>query len=94
MRVEWTPAAEASLLAIARYIAVDDPGAALAIYEEIRRQVGNLAEHPEIGRPGRVLGTRELVINRTPFIAAYRVKQGVVTVLSVLHGKQRWPTTL
>lgn len=94
MRVEWTAAAEESLLAIARYIAVETPRAALAVYEEIRRQVANLAEHPEIGRPGRVRGTRELVITRTPFIAAYRVKQEAVTVLAVLHGRQRWPTTL
>jgi len=34
-----------------------------------------LIETPEIGRPGRIEGTRELVIPRTPYIAAYRIER-------------------
>ncbi len=91
MRVEWTEAAEQNALDIADYIAVDNPTAARAQITEIREQVGQLAEHPRIGRLGRVAGTRELVVNRTPYIVAYRVETSAVVVLRVLHGAQRWP---
>ena len=48
------------------YIAEDSPQAAIEQGDEIERQVERLLEHPRLGRPGRVRGTRELVINRTP----------------------------
>ena len=59
--------------------------------EEIERQIDLLAEHPQIGREGRVKGTRELIIGHTPYIAVYRVKKKEVEILHILHGAQRWP---
>jgi toxin ParE1/3/4 len=53
-----------------------------------------LSENPEIGRPGRVRDTRELVVARTPFIVAYRIRPAVVEIVRVLHGAQRWPDQL
>jgi plasmid stabilization system protein ParE len=44
-----------------------------------------------MGRPGRIEGTRELVISRTPYIAAYRIGGDTVRILRVLHGAQQWP---
>ena len=58
-----------------------------AIEEAVRR----LADHPRMGRPGRVKGTRELVISGTPYVIAYRVKRDAVVILRLLHGAQRWP---
>ena len=81
-------------MAIAEYIAQDNQTAAYAVHEGILRQVGGLAEHPRIGRPGRVEGTRELVVSGTPYIVAYRVAGEDVTILRVLHGAQQWPKQL
>jgi toxin ParE1/3/4 len=53
--------------------------------------VDSLIRFPEIGRTGRVEGTRELVISGTPFIAAYKVEQQKVEILRVLHESQMWP---
>lgn len=50
-----------------------------------------LAEDSHLGRPGRVKGTRELVVNGTPYRVVYRVEAEVVLILRVLHGAQRWP---
>ncbi|MGO8791062.1 MAG: type II toxin-antitoxin system RelE/ParE family toxin [Terriglobia bacterium] len=94
MRVEWHPLARTDLFELVRYIATDNPKAAHRIHDEIRCQTGILAAHPEVGRLGRVSGTRELVIARTPYIAAYRVTRDVVTILRLLHGARRWPRTL
>ncbi len=81
-------------MAIAEYIAQDNQAAAHAVHEAILRQVGRLAEHPRIGRPGRVTGTRELVVSGTPYIVAYRVAGQEVTVLRLLHGAKQWPRQL
>jgi toxin ParE1/3/4 len=53
--------------------------------------IEGLAEFPNVGRPGRVPGTRELVVSGTPFIAVYKVEANILWVARVLHGAQRWP---
>jgi toxin ParE1/3/4 len=94
VRVEWHPLARADLAELVVYIATDDVSAAYRVHDKIREQTERLAAHPEIGRSGRVRGTRELVIPGTPYIAAYRFAGDVVTVLRVLHGARRWPQKL
>ena len=54
-------------------------------------QTRQLASYPEMGRSGRIPGTRESVINRTPFVATYRVKAKTVEIFRLMHGAQRWP---
>lgn len=58
---------------------------------KIESQVERLIAYPNSGRVGRVEGTRELVINRTPFIVGYRVTADSVLILRVLHGAKQWP---
>jgi toxin ParE1/3/4 len=50
-----------------------------------------LQSHPEMGRPGRLPGTRELVVPDTPYIIPYRVRRERLDLLAVFHGHQRWP---
>ena len=50
-----------------------------------------LLQHPQMGRPGRKKGTRELVISRTPFIVVYRAKGARIEIIRLLHGAQQWP---
>jgi toxin ParE1/3/4 len=86
--------ARTDLAELVTYIAADNPKAAYRMHDEIQRQTGVLAAHPGAGRIGRVPGTRELVIVRTPYIAAYSVTKNTVTVLRLLHGARRWPHSL
>lgn len=76
---------------IARVIAKDKPGAAVAMWDEIEALVERLKEFPNSGRPGRLEGTRELVVPRTPFIVVYRLAKERVELLRVLRGAQKWP---
>jgi toxin ParE1/3/4 len=94
VKVEWHPLAHADLAELMTYIATDSPEAAYRVHDEIRRQTGMLSSHPDIGRLGRVGGTRELVLVGTPYVAAYRVSRDVVTILRLLHGARRWPLGL
>lgn len=73
------------------YIAQDNPLAAVTQGDRIDEQVDTLLRHPQMGRPGRKQGTRELVIGRTPFIVVYRLKSKRIELLRLLHGAQQWP---
>lgn len=91
MIVCWLKSADRNRFDPLAYIAQDNSAAALTLDGEIERQIDLLAKYPLMGREGRVKGTRELVISRTPYIAVYRVKRKRVEILRLLHGAQRWP---
>ena len=93
MRVLWTAPAARDLEAIGDYIARHNPGAARRIVQRIRARTRTLASRPYLGRPGRVAGTRELVIASTPFIVVYRVIDDRLEVLAVFHGARIWPNS-
>ena len=94
MRLVWSRFALADRDEIFTYIEADNPKAAAHIDEQIAFSARRLVEFPESGRIGRVAGTRELVIPRTPYIAAYVVIEDKVRILRVLHGAQVWPEQL
>jgi len=91
MKVIWSEIALADLDAIFDYIAADNLDAAVKVDHLIETSVGGLAQFPEKGRLGRVDETRELVIAAVPYLAVYRLEDGVVRVLRILHGAVRWP---
>ncbi|MCV9938685.1 type II toxin-antitoxin system RelE/ParE family toxin [Boseaceae bacterium BT-24-1] len=91
MRLVWAPFAFADRDEIFSYIEADNPKAAAEIDERIESAARRLLRFPESGRPGRVSGTRELVVPRTPFIAVYIVTSDKVRILRVLHGARMWP---
>ena len=83
--------AQADIEAAFAYIAQDSPRAAQIVVERILASLESLPEHPGMGRPGRVEGTREMVIARTPYVAVYEVTPQGVAVARVIHGAQNWP---
>lgn len=94
MRLRWTRPALNQLSEIAAYIAADNPNAADRVVSFVRSQVDTLLAQPEIGRPGRIRGTRELVMGRYPYIVAYRLKANVIEILAVVHTSRRWPESI
>jgi toxin ParE1/3/4 len=88
----WSPEAIDDLAALRAYIEQDDLSAARRVALHIIENVETLLPgNPEIGRPGRVPGTRELVIPRTPFIVPYRLVGNTIQILRIFHGARRWP---
>ena len=91
----WSPEAIADLIALRAYIAEENPSAARRIALHIIHNVEELlSANPDLGRPGRVPGTRELVIPKTPFIVPYRLQAGTIQVLRVFHAARHWPERL
>jgi toxin ParE1/3/4 len=91
MRVRYTPAALAHLTEIGDYIARDNRGAAMRVIQAIRHTVELLRDNPDMGRWGHLDGTREIVIPRLPYYAAYRVTESAVEVFAIIHTARRWP---
>jgi toxin ParE1/3/4 len=95
MIVVWSPEAIEDLISLRAYIAEESPAGARRIALRIFHAVEHLLpDNPHMGRPGRVPGTRELVIPRAPYIVPYRVQREVIQILRVYHGARRWPDNL
>ncbi|MGH9204585.1 MAG: type II toxin-antitoxin system RelE/ParE family toxin [Vicinamibacterales bacterium] len=90
MRVRWTTDAADDLQRICDYIAEASPDSARRVAQVVVEGVASLHAFPNRGRPGRVEGTRELVLAPLPFVAVYEVHDEV-RVLRILHGAQQWP---
>ena len=91
MRVRWLRTALRNLDEEASFIAADDSVAARLVVERVLEAVAQLAEQPGLGRPGRVHGTRELVVSKTRYIVPYRVRSDTVEILRVFHTSRRLP---
>jgi addiction module RelE/StbE family toxin len=92
--VRWTRRALRRLDEIGAHISEDNPTAAARVVSAIARGIQQLGAAPGRGRPGRIRGTRELVVVGTPYIVAYRVHENDIEVLTIQHGAQLWPETL
>lgn len=91
VKLVWTRPAAADRREIRAYIAQDNPSAALALDERFSEMAGRLIDHPQLGRVGRVAGTRELVAHPN-YILVYDVIADSVRVLRVLHAARQWPS--
>ena len=91
MRVRYTPAALEHLSEIGDYIARDNREAAKRVIQAIRNAVQMLRDNPDMGRKGHLEGTREIVVPRLPYYAAYRVTESAVEVFAVIHTARNWP---
>jgi len=92
MKVIWSRSTVRDLIAIQNHIARDNPAAAFATVRRIRQTVlDRLPRQPSLGRPGRVPGTRELVVGGTPYLVPYRVVGDRIDIIRVFHGARQWP---
>lgn len=89
-KIEWSLPAISDLESAGEYIAEENLTAAKRMASRVQEGVEYLAGHPHMGRPGRLEGTRELVVSGTPFIVVYWVREGAVQILRVLHHARKW----
>lgn len=90
VKLVWARPAAADRREIRAYIAQDNPSAALALDELFSEKAGLLIDHPQLGRAGRVAGTRELVAHHN-YILVCDLTGDTVRVLRVLHAARQWP---
>lgn len=92
LKIRWTTTAADDLQSAHDFLAEQSQVQADKVIQRILSAIDVLERFPEMGRPGRVQGTRELVIK--PFVVAYRIRNSEVHILSVLHAARKWPEKL
>ncbi len=94
MQVKWLRRALQNLHTEAEFIAQDNPQAAAKFVKQVHHATQLLAAHPDLGRAGRVPGTRELVLPDFPYVIPYRVREQRVEILRVFHTARTWPESV
>ena len=94
MKIRWTKKAIKNLEQFERFIAQDKPDAAIETVLNVIHAVEYLVDHPQLGRIGRIHGTRELIVSGLPVIVPYRIKDQYVEILRVMHSTIKWPERL
>lgn len=91
MKVVWSRRAIRDLTNARRFIARNNPSAANEAALHVIDAVDTLSRQPQIGRSGRIDGTREYVVAGTPYILIYRVRKQRLDLLHVYDSRQAWP---
>lgn len=90
MKVIWTLEAQQDRFDVWDYIAADSPRAAARMDQLFSDAVAKLASFPELGQPGMVVGTRELIPHES-YRLVYEIGAEAVWVLALVHTARQWP---
>ena len=90
MKLVWARPAWGDRRAIRAFISSDNPIAAVALDESFAQRATSLIDHPQLGRSGRVPGTRELVVHQN-YILIYDIRDNQIRILRILHAARQWP---
>ena len=90
MNLIWSPQSIEDRKQIYAFIAEDNPRAADELDELFKNQAKQLLTFPEMGKPGRVATTRELVAHKY-YILVYACTGNTVAILTVLHTSRKYP---
>ena len=88
--IDWRETAREDLLAIVTYIMDDNIEAAQKLKDDIENNVTALIHNPRMYKPGRVAGTREMIV-RTNYIVVYTENSEKISILRILHAARNWP---
>lgn len=88
--IKFTELARNDLQSIKKFICDDNFDSAQKVVQHIIRSIEQLKITPAMGRAGRVLRTRELIITKYPYIVPYQVRNNVIYVLRILHTAIKW----
>lgn len=97
MRITYLSLAIIDLAEIRDYIANHHPNLAQSVGKKLSVSLNGLAQFPNLGKPGRVFGTREFIITnvgKSTYIVIYRVVSDNVQILRVLAGTRDIDTIL
>lgn len=90
MKIIWTPEALQDRTDIWDYIAIDSFKAATQVDELFNEAANSLANFPKLGKPGKIPGTRELIVHDN-YRLVYEIDSKAVWVLTIVHTARQWP---
>jgi len=86
----WSPQSIEDRKQIHVFISEHDQRAADELDDLFKKQAVLLLSFPEMGRPGRVAASRELVVHKR-YILVYACTGDTVAILTVLHTSRLYP---
>ena len=92
MTIIWAQSAREARRHIIEFIAADNVLAALEMEDLLTAAVLRLEEFPQLGKSGRVDGTRELVVHEH-YVIVYELMGDIIYILMILHTSRQWPPT-
>lgn len=72
------------------YISTDNPMAAVKMDKVFSEAAAKLARFPNIGRTGKIPGTRELIPHDN-YRLVYQIEEDTVWVLALVNVARQWP---
>ena len=90
LTIKWLPKALDDLEVLREHIENDNPPASEKIIQQIIKSLGYLIDNPELGRSGRIINTRELLLSGLPYVIVYKIKNNFIEVLRIFHGAMKW----
>ena len=90
LTIRWLPKALDDLEVLREHIENDNPPASEKIIQQIIKSLGYLIDNPELGRSGRIINTRELLLSGLPYVIVYKIKNNFIEVLRIFHGAMKW----
>jgi toxin ParE1/3/4 len=90
VKLLWTAAALRDRKSIYDHIEAENPRAAATLDARFAAVAERLQRHPDIGRPGRIAGTREFVAH-SRYVLVYERQAEAIHVLALVHTSRRWP---
>jgi len=91
MKIIWSAAAVRHLQEVVEYIQAESAGGAISTRRRILDTALRVGQIPYSGRLGRMDGTREAVVPRTPYIVVYQLSSQSVEILGIWHAARQWP---
>ncbi|WP_337264268.1 MULTISPECIES: type II toxin-antitoxin system RelE/ParE family toxin [unclassified Serratia (in: enterobacteria)] len=91
MEIKWLRKATINFDDEYEWLYQENPQAAAEFARDVFRQVNLLVTHPALGRAGRVMGTREIVMHSFPYLIPYRIKNNEIHIFRVFHTRRRPP---
>jgi plasmid stabilization system protein ParE len=85
--VVWSARALSDVAGIYAYLAGENEPAAGRVTDRLMEAGANLVRFPHLGRPSRLVGRRELVVDS--YILVYRLRRDAVHIITVEHGARR-----
>jgi toxin ParE1/3/4 len=90
VKLIWTPEAEADRDQIWLHIAADNISAAIKMDALFSEAAATLADHPQLGKAGKIAGTRELFPHES-YRLIYEIYQDAIWILALVHAARLWP---
>lgn len=90
MAVLWSKKAKNDLFKVEMYSQQFGKDVVLELMAFLFKSIESLELWPNLGKAGRLPGTRELVLSKYPFLVVYRYQEETIEILRVFHVSQKF----